>query len=89
MKDPFALGMDFGSDENCVSRLEILLPPLVLMMDAKQKIHERLMVPIYEDSCIFYDENDQLDFSNIKDESVRERALNILPDLKRLLACTG
>jgi hypothetical protein len=70
------------SIEDCIGRLEIRIPSLILMLDNKLKIDKKLLIPIYKDSSIFYnDEN----LSSIKDDKLKERIKKILPNLKILL----
>jgi hypothetical protein len=89
MEDPFSSGTHFGYEINQLKRLEINLPPLLLMVDNNMKIHERLMVCIYEDMDLFYPDRDNVDLSdlsasNIKDESLRGLGEKLLPDIVKL-----
>lgn len=84
LSDPFESGLQYGSLANTIGRLEIYLPPLILMLDNNLEIHERLLAPVFEDSSIFYNKEDKMDISFIKDENLRARAEKILPSLERL-----
>lgn len=86
MSNPFASGMDFGSHRNCIMRLQINLPPLLLMMGAGREIHEHFMVGIYEDSCAYFNDDSEPDLSMIEDENLRSQLELLIPDLKRLFA---
>lgn len=81
----FIPGDDFESVEKCISRLEVSIPPLILMLNNGIKIKERMLISVYNDSLFLFNEDGELDISNIFDENLRQRARAIIPDLRSIL----
>lgn len=81
--NPFRAHYEYGSVENCITRLEICIKPLLLLKRNNDSIHEYHMNQIYEDSTIFYDENDMPTVPKVEGELL-ERAKNVYRDLLEL-----
>lgn len=78
--DAFLLSNDYGSIEKCISRLQIIVPPLIAMLDNGINIPRNVYDEISDNISIFSDVNRDVlfDFSIIEDPELRAKLNRIL-----------
>lgn len=84
----FASGLNYGSLENSLSRLEIMIPAYQILHSQGAELPEPLMVYIYEDmSTVFYDlagDSDEIGIDHIIDQNLKDRAAKLMPIAKTI-----